>query len=477
MKTIRRISALLIAVVMVLCTITPVFATTSTPSVKGEAGETVSVKFTYNGIANIDGTFTYSNKDLFSSASMEVSGLVGSYNHANGKMFCYSLNGEAVNCVITLKLKISDTATPGSSSTISFKYEKSADGNMPSVPDYHTDSATVTVKAKPIDYSELEAQIAVAEGLNKNDYTQETWTDVETALAEAKAAKNSDDQSVVNTAAKNLKNAIAALEKVTPAGVDYTELNKQIKKAESLDKNSYTEASWKKMQTALAAAKAAKNSDDQNTVNTAATNLKKAIAALVKVGGEEETVDYTELNNTIATAEKLTESDYTQDSWNKLSKALDAAREATKSDSQNEVDEANKALKEAIEGLKEAETDKLIQAIKDLEEYTDTEKLAELWMQMHDLLNEVETAKANNDQEKLQELAEKMQTLLTQIKAETEALKQIEKVEVPTDPTGDYCNVEIHRIWPILFFVSLALNVIAIIFILLYFLRKKKNTK
>jgi hypothetical protein len=65
----------------------------------------------------------------------------------------------------------------------------------------------------PVDYTELNEQIKRAEALNGEDYTAETWTEVEKALTEAYAARESARQSVVDAAAQALKAAIDGLEK------------------------------------------------------------------------------------------------------------------------------------------------------------------------------------------------------------------------------------------------------------------------
>ena len=114
--------------------------------------------------------------------------------------------------------------------------------------------------------------------MEKDDYTQESWANLESVLASAKEARNSKDQSVVDTAATNLKNTIDVLVKM-----DYTELEEQISRAEALEKDDYTQESWESVETALASAKEARNSKDQSVVDTAATNLKNAIDALDEV--------------------------------------------------------------------------------------------------------------------------------------------------------------------------------------------------
>ncbi len=211
--------------------------------------------------------------------------------------------------------------------------------------------AIEALEEKPvIDYTELNKQIGIAEALDESKYTETSWNALETALAAAKEARNATTQAAVDTAAKALEDAIKALVEKTPVVVDYTELNKQIGIAEALDESKYTETSWNALETALAAAKEARNATTQAAVDTAAKALEDAIKALVEKTPV--VVDYTELNKQIGIAEALDESKYTETSWNALKTALAAAKEARNATTQAAVDTAAKALENAIKALK-----------------------------------------------------------------------------------------------------------------------------
>ena len=219
------------------------------------------------------------------------------------------------------------------------------------------------LKVKPevkVDYTELNKQIAIAEGLDESKYTEESWKKLEDALKDAKEAKNSTSQDVVDKAAKDLADAIAALEKKPVVLVDYTELNAQIDAAEKLNKEDYTEESWKALEDALKDAKDAKNSDSQDVVDAAAKALKDAIAAL-ETKPEDitpvEPVDYEELRELIDVANGLNADDYTAKSWAKFEAALEKAIAALSADNQDDVDAAFAELKEAMEALKVKDTE------------------------------------------------------------------------------------------------------------------------
>ncbi|MBR2448274.1 MAG: FIVAR domain-containing protein [Clostridia bacterium] len=218
------------------------------------------------------------------------------------------------------------------------------------------------LKVKPevkVDYTELNKQIAIAEGLDESKYTEESWKKLEDALKAAKEAKNSTSQDVVDKAAKDLADAIAALEKKPVVLVDYTELNAQIDAAEKLNKEDYTEESWKALEDALKAAKDARNSDSQDVVDAAAKALKEAIDALELKPEDITPVDYEELRELIDVANGLNAEDYTPESWAKFEAALEKAIAALSADNQDDVDAAFAELKAAMEGLelKDTETD------------------------------------------------------------------------------------------------------------------------
>ena len=212
---------------------------------------------------------------------------------------------------------------------------------------------------KRLDYKKLNEQIDAANALKKEDYTADSWTKLEKALADAVTAKTSRVQKVIDDAADALEAAIKALVPVSVPSVDYTELNKQIEIAQGLNKDEYTADSWAKLEKALADAIAARESKVQQEVNDAAKALADAIAALEKKPVVIP-VDYTKLEDAIEKALSLKEEDYTPNSWANLQKALADAIAARKSNVQSEVDAAMKALNAAIDALVPATSDSVV---------------------------------------------------------------------------------------------------------------------
>ena len=135
---------------------------------------------------------------------------------------------------------------------------------------------TSTTKIK-LDLTELNKQIAIAEDLKEADYTADSWNDLEKALSAAKKARKATKQSAVNTAADNLKDAIAALVRI-----DDTQLEELIA---TVNKYLSDEDMGKLVDDLLAAIKAAENalkSGNQDAINKAYTDLSAAFDAYKK---------------------------------------------------------------------------------------------------------------------------------------------------------------------------------------------------
>ena len=206
-------------------------------------------------------------------------------------------------------------------------------------------AAVGALKNKP-NFTELEAAIEAAEAKNEADWTSVSWTRMQMALNNAKAALTAEEQSAVDNATRSLVTATSAL----APKPDYTELQAKIGEAEALLEASYTKASWAELQTALDRAKEALESDSQSLVDEAKTNLGNAISEL-ELKPAPAVIDYSKLEEAIEAVESLNEKEYTEESWNNLIAKLEAAMKLTSSKSQKTVDNATAALKAATEAL------------------------------------------------------------------------------------------------------------------------------
>jgi len=339
-------------------------------------------------------------------------------------------------------------------------------------------SAIDNIVKLSVDYSELKKQIQRAEDLVKDDYTEESWNELEKALSNAKEALNSKDQLTVNNAASQLKAAINDLEqKENDPDVNYYELRRQIGIAEGLKEVNYTPESWSQLKSALSKARAALSSTNQNAVDKAASDLEHAIEALVRATASEN-IDYTELLRQIAVAESLNEMDYLVDSWNEMIEALEYAYTATNSTVQSAVDMAATSLKEAIEKLVRVDYSALLAAIDEVNKYTESNEIADLWDKMHKLLNEAQILLTGRDQNAINKCAEEIAQLLSEIikkMSELAGSTVIIEKPIPTEPDYDFCNMGMHRVWPILFWVSLVLNLAFVALITTFILRKRRK--
>lgn len=344
---IKIIFALMLAVVIVFGTSIPAYAAVSPAKTNAYTGQTVTVKYSYTNIAGINGTFSYTNSKLFSNVKFEIDGLsLGEYN-ANKNTFAF-FGTKPVNCTITLKLTVSSGAKIGDKCTISLEYETAgADGNMPSVPDYKYDVTTITIVEKPLSFTELEKQIKIAEALKKDDYTSKSWSVLSDALEKAKSAKNSKNQTEVNTAAKNLKSAIANLVSIYEGKLNFDELNRQITVAEGLIENNYDVASWDALKTALSKAKSVKKSKLQPEIDSAAAELKAAIEGLVKI-------NYDRLSAAMNAIDDYIKDNKLLNLWNESQSLLQEANNALTSRDQQKVDEYSAKIESLLVQLKQA---------------------------------------------------------------------------------------------------------------------------
>jgi hypothetical protein len=156
-------------------------------------------------------------------------------------------------------------------------------------------AAIAALALKPVvpglDYTELDKQLADAKTYEgkEDKYTTDSWDAfVKAWEAGKKAREEATTQKELDDAAKALKDAIAALKEkpTTPAEtkLDYTELEKLIKKAGKLKEKRYTPESWANMLQVLADAKALIcNAETQEEIDAMVDSLAAAIDALVPV--------------------------------------------------------------------------------------------------------------------------------------------------------------------------------------------------
>ena len=214
---------------------------------------------------------------------------------------------------------------------------KAYTGNITITADTATHTQTIAMTYLSADYTQVDAAIAKANALNKDEYKD--FTAVEAAANAVVRDKNITEQSEVDAMAKAIEDAIDALQyKVA----DYTKVDAAIAKANALNKDNYKDFTG--VEAAVNAVTRDKNITEQSEVDAMAKAIEDAIAAL-----QYKDADYTKVDAAIAKANALN-----KDNYKDLS-AVEAAVNAVVRDKniteQSEVDAMAKAIEDAIAAL------------------------------------------------------------------------------------------------------------------------------
>ena len=137
------------------------------------------------------------------------------------------------------------------------------------------EDAIAALQYKDADYTKVDAAIAKANALKKDEYKD--FSGVETAVKAVTRGKNLTEQTEVDAMAKAIEDAIAALQY---KDADYTKVDAAIAKANALKKDEYKDFSG--VETAVKAVVRGKNITEQSEVDKMAKAIEDAIAALEK---------------------------------------------------------------------------------------------------------------------------------------------------------------------------------------------------
>ena len=137
------------------------------------------------------------------------------------------------------------------------------------------EDAIAALQYKDADYTKVDAAIAKANALNKDNYKD--FTGVEAAVKAVVRGKNITEQTEVDAMAEAIEDAIAALQY---KDADYTKVDAAIAKANALNKNDYKDFSG--VEAAVKAVVRGKNITEQSEVDKMAKAIEDAIAALEK---------------------------------------------------------------------------------------------------------------------------------------------------------------------------------------------------
>jgi len=211
--------------------------------------------------------------------------------------------------------------------------------------DSETTKLKAAIDALNVDKTDLNNTIADAKSKTKEHYSDATWANLQSVLAEAEKVTNNSaaKQNEVDHINEKLKAAIAGL------NTDKTELEKQLADANSKNSTDFSPETWATLEEAKKTAQAVEDNATatQTQIDEAAKKLKEAIAAL--------NVDKTKLQEQIKDAETKQEADYSPKTWNDFKNAEIKAKEinnkTTPLPKQSEIDAATKALQDAIKAL------------------------------------------------------------------------------------------------------------------------------
>ena len=205
------------------------------------------------------------------------------------------------------------------------------------------EDAIVALQYKDADYTKVDAAIAKANALNKDSYKD--FSAVETAVNAVARDKNITEQSEVDAMAKAIEDAIAALQY---KDADYTKVDAAIAKANALNKDNYKDFTG--VEAAVNAVVRDKNITEQSEVDAMAKAIEDAIAAL-----QYKDADYTKVDAAIAKANALNKNDYKD--FSAVDAAINAVVRGKNITEQSEVDKMAKDIEDAIADLQYKDAD------------------------------------------------------------------------------------------------------------------------
>ena len=199
------------------------------------------------------------------------------------------------------------------------------------------EDAIAALQYKDADYTKVDAAIAKANALNKDNYKD--FSGVEAAVNAVARDKNITEQSEVDAMAKAIEDAIAALQY---KDADYTKVDEAIAKANGLNKDDYKD--FTAVEAAVNAVTRGKNLTEQSEVDAMAKAIEDAIAAL-----QYKDADYTKVDAAITKANALNKDNYKD--FTGVEAAVNAVARGKNITEQSEVDKMAKAIEDAIAAL------------------------------------------------------------------------------------------------------------------------------
>ena len=244
---------------------------------------------------------------------------------------------------VVIKVNGQEVANPVDLEAGTYTVEVNADNcevfnlNITITADTATHTQTIAMTYLPADYTKVDAAIAKANALNKNDYKD--FSGVEAAVNAVVRDKNITEQSEVDAMAQAIEGTIAALQY---KDADYAKVDAAIAKANVLNKDNYKDFTG--VEAAVNAVNRGKNLTEQTEVDAMAKAIEDAIAAL-----QYKDADYTKVDAAIAKANALNKNDYKD--FSGVEAAVNAFVRGKNITEQSEVDKMAKTIEDAIAAL------------------------------------------------------------------------------------------------------------------------------
>ena len=198
------------------------------------------------------------------------------------------------------------------------------------------------------DKETLKANIELVEKLNGNDYTKESWENIQEKLNIAKEVYEDENALVadIEEAINNLQDAINALVK---KDVNKILLRELVTMIDGLNSNEYIYTTWENLDKNLELANKVLINEEatQEEVDMVYNNLLRAYLELRLKPSKDK------LEDLINKAEALNKENYTEESWKNLEDVLKKAKVvmANENASEEEITQAENELNIAMEGL------------------------------------------------------------------------------------------------------------------------------
>ena len=206
------------------------------------------------------------------------------------------------------------------------------------------ETALSALQYKDADYTKVDAALAKANALKKDDYKD--FSAVESAVNAVVRGKNITEQGEVDAMEQAIETALSALQY---KDADYTKVDAALAKANALKKDDYKDFSA--VETAVNAVARGKNITEQGEVDAMAKAIEDAIAAL-----QYKDADYTKVDAAISKANALKKDDYKD--FSAVESAVNAVARGKNITEQGEVDAMAKAIEDALAALQYKDADK-----------------------------------------------------------------------------------------------------------------------